>query len=62
MIDMLTLHAKIVEPQLRKSIYALDDYEIRNADLTRKCSHINSLFLQKIEKSYITLHNSTRNS
>lgn len=60
MIDTLILYAKIVEPQLKKSIFSLDEYEFRNLDLTKKCSHLNALFIRKIETSYWTLER-TRN-
>lgn len=55
MVDMLTLYGKIMEPVLRKSVYSFDEYELKNLELAKKCSHINALFIKKIETSYWTL-------
>ena len=55
MIDLIMVHAKIVEPHLRKNIFNLDDYHSKNAELNLQCEHVKQIFIKKIERTYRAL-------
>lgn len=50
MIDMLMVHYKIFEPQIRKDILNFDRNTNSIEELASKCEHMKHIFIKKIER------------